>query len=204
MKKIILILFLFLSCYLIYIKTEKKELSYVAIGDSIANLNYNNQYRNYNNNYINTEYRIVDLINIIKYQEDKTIHRAIKNADILIISVGMNDICYKLNTNITNIYDYLNNMINNLNILFNEIDKYNYKEVFVLGYYNISNKNNDLFTYINYKLKSLTEKYHYSYIELNNILKNNNNYYKKDDNFNLNIYGYNEINKIIVEKLKKY
>ena len=116
----------------------------------------------------------------------------------------MNDIYYKLNTNITNIYDYLNNMINNLNILFNEIDKYNYKEVFVLGYYNISNKNNDLFTYINYKLKSLTEKYHYSYIELNNILKNNNNYYKKDDNFNLNIYGYNEINKIIVEKLKKY
>ena len=167
MKKIILILFLFLSCYFIYISTEKKELSYVAIGDSIANLNYNNQYRNYNNNYINTEYRIVDLINIIKYQEDKTIHRAIKNADILIISVGMNDIYYKLNTNITNIYDYLNNMINNLNILFNEIDKYNYKEV-------------------------------------NNILKNNNNYYKKDDNFNLNIYGYNEINKIIVEKLKKY
>ena len=41
MKKIILILFLFLSCYLIYIATEKKELSYLVLGDSNADINYN-------------------------------------------------------------------------------------------------------------------------------------------------------------------
>ena len=207
MKKIILILFLFLICYLIYISTEKKELSYVVIGDLIADINYNNQYKKYNNDYINENYRLIDLINIIKYNKELnniSIHRVLKNADILIVSIGMNDLYYKLNTDTINMYTYLNNMLNNLDILLKEINKYQYKKVFILGYYNIYNKNNDLFTYINYKIKKLLKNYQYEYIELNNILKNNPQLYKKDNNFNLNIEGYREINKIIVEKLKKY
>ena len=207
MKKIILILFLFLICYLIYISTEKKELSYVVIGDLIADINYNNQYKNYNNDYINENYRLIDLINIINYNKELnniSIHRVLKNADILIVSIGMNDIYYKLNIDTINIYTYLNDMLNNLDILLKEINKYQYKKVFILGYYNIYNKNNDLFTYINYKIKKLIKNYQYEYIELNNILKNNPQLYKKDNNFNLNIEGYREINKIIVEKLKKY
>ena len=40
MKKIILILFLFLSCYLIYNLTEDKNLSYLVIGDTIADNPY--------------------------------------------------------------------------------------------------------------------------------------------------------------------
>ena len=80
--------------------------------------------------------------------------------------------------------------------------EYNYQKVIVLGYYNITNKNNDIFTYLNYKIKKITNKYNYEYIELNNILKNNQKYLYKSNNFNLNDKGYNEISKIIVEKLK--
>ena len=40
MKKIILVLFLFLSCYLIYNLTEDKNLSYLVIGDTIADNPY--------------------------------------------------------------------------------------------------------------------------------------------------------------------
>ena len=206
MKKIILILFLFISCYLIYINTEKKELTYVAIGDKIADINYNNQFKNYNNEYINKEYRIIDLINIIKYNVEtnkKSIHQILKKSDILIVSIGMNDLYYKLNTNTINIYTYLNDMLNNIDKLFKEINKYNYKHIFILGYYNISTKYNDLFTYINYKAKKIAEKYKYEYIELNNVLKNSPNFYQNNNTFNLNNEGYQEINKIIVEKLKK-
>ena len=92
MKKIILILFLFLSCYLIYNLTEDKTVSYLALGESIADNPYfqNNELINeYNNNYINEDYRIIDLINIIKYNEttdkDISIHRLLKNSDILIL-----------------------------------------------------------------------------------------------------------------------
>ena len=214
MKKIILVLFLFLSCYIIYNLTEKKSLSCLVIGDKIADNPYlkeNNIITEYNNYYINQDYHINDLINIIKYNEELeinnkkiSIHRLLKINDILIISIGMNDIYYKINEDTKNIYTYINNMVNNMEILLEEINKYNYKKVIVLGYYNITNKHNDLFTYLNYKMKKITNKYNYEYLELNNILKNNPRYLQNSNNFNLNNQGYNEISKIIVEKLKNY
>lgn len=214
MKKIILILFLFISCYLIYNITEKDTLSLLVLGDSISDNKYlkeNKKITNYNNNYINKDYRIIDLINIIKYNEEIesnnkkiSIHRLMKNTDIIIISIGMNDIYSKLNNDSKEIYTYINNMVNNMNILLQEINKYTYKKVIILGYYNITNKNNDLFTYLNYKMKKIITKYNYEYIELNNLIKNNPNYLKNTHNFELNNQGYQEINKIIVEKLKIY
>ena len=135
MKKIILILFLFLSCYIIYNLTEEKGLSCLVIGDTIADNEYikdNNLINTYNNTYIDKDYRIIDLINTIKYNEEKdldnkkiSIHRLLKNTDILIISIGMNDLYYKLNTDTLNIYTYLNDMLNNMEILLNEKNKYN-------------------------------------------------------------------------------
>ena len=214
MKKIILVLFLFLSCYLIYNLTEEKTLSCLALGDTIADNPYlknNELITEYNNIYINKDYRIIDLLNIIKYNEEieidnkqLSIHRLLKNSDILIISIGMNDIYYKLNSDTKTIYTYINDMINNMEKLYEELNRYSYKKVIVLGYYNITNKNTDLFTYLNYKMKRITEKYNYQYLELNNVLKNNPSYLKNSNNFELNNLGYNEINKIIVENLKKY
>ena len=208
MKKMILILFLFLSCYLIYISTDKQKLSYVAIGDTNADINYNKiKYQEYNNDYIDKEYRIIDLINVLRYNEqakDISLHRLLKQADILIISIGMNDLYYKLNTDTKNIYTHLNTMVSNMNILLNEIDKYHYKQVFVLGYYNINNKHNDILTYLNYETKRIVNKYKYEYIELHQVLNNNPNLYQNPNYFYLNTNGYKEINKIIVEKLKKY
>lgn len=213
MKKIILILFLFLSCYVIYNLTEKESISILVMGDNKLNKNIIKQNNNitYNSNYTDAYYRITDLINIIKYNEEKeinnekiSIHRLLKTSDILIISIGMNDIYSKLNTDTFEIYTYINDMVNNMEILLEEINKYSYKQVLILGYYNINNKNNDLFTYLNYKMKKITTKYNYEYIELNNFIKNNPNYLKNDHNFELNNQGLEQLSKIIVEKLKIY
>ena len=57
---------------------------------------------------------------------------------------------------------------------------------------------------VNYKMKRIVTKYNYEYVELNKILRNSPNLYENSNNFILNNHGYNEINKIIVEKLKKY
>ena len=212
MKKIILLLFLFLSCYLIYNLTEDKSLSCLVIGDTIADNPYLEQYEiinKYNNYYINQDYRIIDLINIIKYNEEIninnkniSIHRLLKNSDIIIISIGMNDIYYKLNDDTKNIYTYMNDMVNNMEVLLDEINKYNYKQVLILGYYNITNKHNDLFTYLNYKIKRVVNKYNYTYIETDTIIKNNPDFLKNNQNYNLNHKGNNEFSKIIVEKIK--
>ena len=198
MKKIIILLFLFLLpilCYLIYSLTEKKEKYILAIGDEIANVVElsSNENIKYNNDFINEDYRISDISNILKYNKEITkdnktisIHMLLKKADILIISIGMNDIYYKLNDDIKNIYTYINNMLEAYEGVLDEISKYDYQNVYILGYYNITNDNDDLFVYTNYKLKNIAKKYGYKYIELNNILNNNQKYYKKITDFELN------------------
>ena len=67
---------------------------------------------------------------------------------------------------------------------------------------NITNKHNDLFTYLNYKIKRVVNKYNYTYIETDTIIKNNPDFLKNNQNYHLNHKGYNEFSKIIVEKIK--
>ena len=215
MKKIILILFLFLICiicYLIYNTTKTNKLYILSLGDTISdNNNFNNKEYTYNNMFTNIDYRIIDILNIIKYNQELTIneknisiHQLLKKTDILIISIGMNDLYYKLNNDEREIYTYMNNMINNYEDLLKEISKYDYKQVFILGYYNITNDKNDLFTYINYKLKKLTNSYNYTYLDTSSILNNNKKYYKNIDNYYLNQEGIKRIYNLIVENLKNY
>ena len=216
MKKIIPILFLFflcVACYLIYSLTEKKDLTITSIGDKIAANDYLKKMPSnvkYNYEFTNKDYRIIDLLNIIKYNQELSknekkisIHQLLKASDILIISIGMNDIDYKLYDDTKEIYTYLNTMISNYEILLKEINHYTYKQVFIIGYYNLTNKNNDIYTYVNYKLKVLTEKYHYTFIDTNKLLNNNSIYLEKKDNYNLNQAGYYQIYNFIVEKIKK-
>ena len=217
MKKIILLLFLFLTCfacYLIYNLTETNHNYYLAIGDNTANNPITKKNKNittYNTYFVNKDYRIIDLVNIIKYNEEinlnnKTIsiHQLFKKADTIIISVGMNDIYNKLNDNTKDIYTYTNEMINNMEYILDEIAKYNPHQVFVLSYYNITNNYNDIFTYLNYKLQKITNNHNYTYLELNKKLKNNPEILEKSNNFSLNNEGYSIINQIIVENSKKY
>ena len=58
-------------------------------------------------------------------------------------------------------------------------------------------------SYINYKIKRITEKHDYIYIDTNKNLNNNQKYLLKNNQFYLNDHGYQEINKLIVEKLEK-
>ena len=209
MKKIIIILFLFLlcySCYYIYKKTEKTTINITSLGDNNSIDKYLNKEKViYDITFTNNDYRIIDILNIIENNKEinnKNIHQIFKKTDILIISIGMNDIYYKLNNNTKDIYTYLNNIINNYDKILDKISKYTYKQVIILGYYNINNKQNDIFTYINYKLKTLSNKYNYTYIDLNKPFHNNKEILKKEDNYYLNDIGKKQINKIILEKIK--
>lgn len=217
MKKIILILFLFLtifSCYIIYELTDNDNLYLTYIGDNTVNnldLKEITNISTYNNYFVNNDYRIIDLLNIIKYNEEIeinnkliSIHQILKKSDIIILSVGMNDIYQKLNSDTKDIYTYSNDMINNMELILDEIDRYDHQKVYLLGYYNPTNKHDDIYTYINYKLKRISANHNFIYLDLNSIFRNNSKYYQKNDNFYLNNQGKKEIIKLIVENFKNY
>ena len=185
----------------------------MSIGDSISNiyLKNNPQIEDYNILFVNKDYRIIDILNTIKYNKEMitdnksiSIHQIIKKSDIIIISIGMNDIYYKLDNNSKEIYTYVNTMITNYEEILKEINKYNNKKIFVLGYYNITNKQNDIFTYTNYKLEKITNKYNNKFVNLNKYFYNKEEYLQKKNKYYLNNKGINKINDFIVENLKKY
>ena len=224
MKKVFLILILFLSCYFIHNKTIDNKVYYLTIGDSLSKglneygivtygyndyvrdyLEKNKVLKNYNKTFTNSEYRIIDIIKILEYNEKKdnySLNRLIKEADIITISLGMNELYYKLSNDGQNIYTYIDNMINNYNKILTYIDNFHHDKVFVLGYYNVQGENNDIFNYANYKLEEICNKNNFIYVNLSNIFTNNPKYFKKTDNFIPNDKGYEKISQIIVENLK--
>lgn len=230
MKKIISILILFLSCYFIYNLTIDNELFYLSIGDGIAKgitdegnvsvYNYTDSIKNYltsknklkgfNNSFVDKDYRITDLLRIIKYKEEivvnndhVSINELLKKADIVTISLGMNELYYKILVENNNIYSYIDGMLSDMELLLKEVDRYNHKKVIVLGYYNTTNNNKDIFNYVNYKLKNIVNKRGFEFIDIDKII-NNNNYFTNNTNFYLNNEGYQKISQIIVEKINKY
>ena len=219
MKKIILILILFLSTWFIYNNTIDEKVNYLVLGNdlSIGDNNYSlyvkdyldskNILGNYNTSFVDLDLRITDLINKIKYNEsvkinNKTvgINMLLKNADVITISIGMNELYYKLSINNENVYTYIKDMINDLDILFNLINRYNHKRVFVINYYNINNYNKDIFNYLNYYLETLCKKKNFEYVDVSEFLDNNIINYENSSNFYLNKYGNKKISQFIIEK----
>lgn len=222
MKKIIFTIILFLSCYLIYTLTNNNNLNYVTLGDSLSKgvtpyfangygysnyivdyLKKNNKLNSYNDDFTSIDYRITDLINLININyetNNQTINQAIHSADIITISVGMQELYYKINTNDTNIYTYIDKMLEDTEELFTLIRKNNNKKIYMLGYYNTKNTNQDLFNYANIKLKEICQKNKITYIDIQSIFYKNTTYFENPNSFNPNLQGYYKIYEKIIEK----
>lgn len=227
MKKIILILFLFVSCYFIYYFTNDKKIVYVNIGDEIAmGLNSNGvisegygiKLKNYlvnkkkdvyyNDSFCDNDLRITDVIRMIKNYEkisinndEFTINELLKKADLITISLGMNELYYKLLLNKNNIYSYIDSMVEDMKELLEVVSKYSNAKVIVLGYYNVTGNDYDIFSYVNYNINSIVNSMNYIYIDCDKILDIRDNSLIKRGNYYLNNYEYNKIFKIIVDKI---
>ena len=116
----------------------------------------------------------------------------------------MNEIYYKITTNTDNIYSYIEQMLSDMSSLLQYINKFNHKKVFVLGYYNITGDNQDIFNYANYKLKQIVMNEGFEYIDLAKTFNNNPLFFQNTTNFIPNNLGYQKISQIIIEKIKNY
>lgn len=204
MKKIILIISAFTLVFIIYYVNLDDKVYFFSIGDYLtvgnSNVNYQESVEEYLKkqdllekmvNYSKTgDYRIIDLINDIennttfKYQgKEYTLNNALIKADVISISIGMNDLLYNNLIN-DDMYEYVDEVIKDLDILFELVRKYSKEKVLIFNYYNFSD--DKLAQYTNKRLENLANKYEFKVIDISDIkdylnegIYPSNNYYDK-------------------------
>ena len=220
-KKIIIItiLAIFFSI-LIYFYTKKDEINIVALGDSLAlgMTPYNIEGYSFND-YLKEDYKNKHKLNkyIYEFSNQKTIikeliyeikenkslmiknekieiQRAINEADILTIAIGMDELA---NDHITT--KIKKEFKEDLEELLSMIKMLNKNKVVIIGHYKTKYHDNLEIAKINAIIRDISLTNNFKFIEINNIL-NNNNYYLDKNNYYLNYLGH----KKIYEEIKKH
>ena len=203
MKKILFTFTIFLMIFLIYYFNINNNIQYLSMGDYLSyGINNNNivdnnysdnikkHYKNKIDKYVNystiEDYRVMDLLNdindnkIVKYNgKEYTIQNLLIKANYITLSIGMNDLLNK--KNIT--YEYMDQLINDIEKLFILIRKYNKDRIDYLGFYNIIN-NETLIEYANTRLKLICDKNKINYIDITNLKCFITNLYPNNEGYN--------------------
>lgn len=192
-KTLLIVGIMIIFVFFIYLSTIDTKVYYLNLSDSYSSedpnySSYFNEYLNDNKKlekYINEfnidDYRITDLTRMIEDNKkikigdsEQTIKNALIKADLLTFSIGMNDINYKIgNASINELYDYSDEILEDLEILFIILREYCKEDIIMLNYYNIyESKYDEIFNYINNKLDEIANEYNIKVIDLNNIVSN--------------------------------
>lgn len=219
-KKIILIAIIgAVLSVIIYFYTKSDEINIVSLGDgiSIGMTPYNIEGYSYND-YLKEEYQnihklnkyyefggfgktVKELIYEIKENETKMIYnekveikRAISEANILTISIGMDELSEDKITK-ERMEDYLNDMKELLSM----IKMLNYNKVIVLGLFTIKDEEIINITKINATIRDMTLSNDFIFVDIEQILKNK-EYYLDSKSYYINYLGH----KAIYNEIKKY
>lgn len=223
---------------IIYITNKDEKIYYTSIGDGISlGINSNEKidygYSDYVKDYLNDiekiefytkkfsnkDKRITDIINDIedniKIKENNkeiTIKKVLMKSDLITISIGLNEILYKLNNKDYNdytMYEYVDQLLVDYEKLIDTIKKYCKEDILIIGYYNpfINKLNykvaNDIIIYSNNKLIDLCNKEGLHYVDLYNLFKNNRKMFINVNNYYPNIDGYKLISREIIKIIEK-
>jgi lysophospholipase L1-like esterase len=221
--------------------TVDNKVYYLALGDSLAagqnpykGISYG--YTDYVSDYLRSKnklsfytkkfavsgYRTTDLINDInqnKYviidNKKVTIKHALTKADVITLSIGANDLFYKLGiTNIdltyyntANLNKYVDEVILDIEKLIVLIKKYCKEDIILVGYYNplwsmrkIYAKDLDhVFVYANEQLKQISKKYNLYFADIHKLFEQNIEFLPNPLDIHPSNEGYSAISKEIVK-----
>lgn len=184
MKKILVLILILFSIVYIYTLTIDKKVYYLSLdndkelfSNNISSyLSKKNKLEKYIYGFSNQNTRVSDYLNMIKenneikYNNKKiTIKNALIKADLITISLNMDDLNYYMNS-VENYIEYKNDLFEFLK----KVREYSKEDIFLIGiYYN--NKLNNVETRIkklNYELIDFCNEYKIKYID---IIENRNN-----------------------------
>ena len=91
----------------------------------------------------------------------------------------MNEIKYKINSSPDELYNYIDQLLIDMEELFMLLRKYSKEEIIFLNFYNPTNNNDEVIIYLNKKLEIIANEYNIKILDISKIIKNNptdNNY----------------------------
>lgn len=225
MKRVLLIIIILISIFLIYTITKDRKIYYLSLGDELTlqKDNYTeyiteylvskNKLEKIVNCYNKHNIRTIDLIDIINHNEPIninnkkiTIQNALIKADVVTISIGNNDFSSKfILKNLYSeqeIYDYIDEYINDLDNLLKLVRKYCKEKIIIIGYYNLFNDESleNYYRYLITSVKKLTRKYNIYYLDIYDKLADLN---YRSDTIYPNKNGYTYIGQEIVKIIKE-
>ena len=229
--KLIILIIISLSVYFIYNCKTDSKINYVSLGDGFAvglnsyqansygynayirdYLKKNNLLNNYNFSFAYEDMMINDLkkdilINVHD-EENNNIRQVLRQANLLTISVGINDLIYQkeINYSLTelNIDRVLTKIVDNLNDTLKEVRKYYQGKIYLVGYYNFYPQNSverKLLNELNNNYQQLNGKNNIIFIDNSNLNTNLSNYLENPNSFYPNTAGYSQIFNNILKNL---
>ena len=229
MKKILTIIIVLLAVFLIYLGFKDKEIYYFSMGDSLANgiNSYNakdygyadyvkdsleiKKYESFTNNNKRSIDFVKDIEDNIKIN-GKNIQNILIKADIITLSVGMNDLFSNVTFNndfsVNDLYMKFEEVMVDLENLFKLLRTYSKEDIIYIGIYNCLKENglDEFFIYANEQLKKLCDNYKITYLDIYNEF-NDSTYFDNPNSYFPNKAGYKLISSkiidIIVEKNNK-
>lgn len=195
--------------FIIYLSHIDKKVYYVTLGDyqalGLTNegeitygytdylkdiLEKENKLETYIIGYAQDDARITDLMNDIEQNKKiqiknktQTLKNALIKADLVTLSIGMNDLFYKIGVNpdlqslnYNEIYYHVDEMMEDMESLFELLREYCKEDIIMTNFYNsidIHNQQlNEVLSYANKRLDELADTYQISVVEMNPIFRN--------------------------------
>lgn len=226
-KKILVISITIFLVFIIYLTTLDKKIYLVSLStnNSFDLLNTVDEKKDYNkiiNNYLNKKEKLEKNVNNLVESKDRitdllykiddnysvdingkkqTIKNALIKADLLTVDIGINELQSKIllkNNFTTEVYDYIDELINDYKKLLIVLREYCKEDIIVIGYYSSDYNYEKYINYFNKKLAEITNEYKIIFIDTNKLYENNNLSYDKEE-----VDVATEIIKIIEEVLLK-
>ena len=191
MKKILFIIFIIVTVFVVYFMLLDKKIYYLNLNTNSNDdysiyyksyLQENNYLEYYNNSFPVENFRITDLIRYIEDNEEvmidnknKTIQNAIIKADIITVWVGMNELKYKITgTNVDDIYNYADTILIDLEKLFLLMRTYSKEKIIFLNFYNPGDDIYDeVIDYLNKKMNNIALEYNIDILDISHIIDKN-------------------------------
>ncbi|MEG2457618.1 MAG: hypothetical protein RSB41_01850 [Bacilli bacterium] len=241
-KLVIFFLFIIII-FIIYKFTFHEKVNYLSIGDSIScgvspygdikdsfsdyfalYLKNNHRLTKYNNKFSSPDLRITDFINQMKENKhikdnDKLVYinQEIQKADIITLSLGFEELNYKINLEKNKSIDTLNNLYNYVDEIFSDylksiemLRKITLKPIILIGYYNpLSYLNKQdyqkiekLFRYIEINFNKLAKIKNIYYIGIYDVFKEKSYYIPSNLDYHPSLEGQNYISNELIKLIE--